>query len=270
MQFRQQLKREYRRINLNDFPKQQQKEIIKTREEMLKPYDLYYIPKRDLDTLTMNIVLKLTHLIDEYIKPKVIIERGSYSLKTPEGSSELLYPVLYDINLKINKVYKIKIPTKAIMDEQVKAGFYEVFTTLSEYKREMEERGIKLVEVLNKYLKKKMEEIVNLKVNWNGYGSKPYEKETLIRAKNFLISLIQDFWILYNLEFEIPMIFPGINGDIDIEWKNDKFQLLISIPDDKNELAGLYGNDYGEDEIELDFDINKPNPMLLSWLKRQM
>ena len=270
MQFRQQLKRQYRVINLEDFPKQQQKEIIKIREEMLKPYDLYYIPKKDLDTLTMNIVLNLTHLIDEYIKPKVIIEKGSYSLNTPEGSSELLYPILYDINLKINKVYKKKIPTKTIMDEKVKEGFYEVFTTTSEYIKEMEERGTKIVEVLNKHIKKKMDEILELRFNWNGEGSKSCNIETLERAKSFLISLIEDFWILYNLEFDIPMIFPGIDGDIDIEWKNDKFQLLISIPENKENLAGLYGSDYAEDEIELDFDIKKTELRLLSWLKRQM
>ncbi len=270
MLFRQQLKREDRRINLDDFPKRQQKEIIKIREEMLKPYDLYYIPKRDLDTLTMNIVLKLTRLIDDYIEPKAIVERESYSLKTPEGSPELLYPVLYDINLKINKVYKKKIPTKTIMNEDIRKGFYEEFTTLSEYAKEMEERGIELVELLNKQIKKKTDEILDLKFNWNGEGSKSYKTETLRRAKVFLVSLIKDFWMLYNLELDIPMIFPGIDGDIDIEWKNDKFQLLISIPEKKENLGGLYGSDYAEDEIELDFDITETSVRLLSWLKRQM
>ena len=270
MQFRLQLKRQYRTINLDDYPKKQQKEIIKIREEMLKPYDLYYIPKRDLDTLTMNIVLNLTHLIEEYIRPKVIIEKGSYSIKTPEGSSELLYPILYDVNLKINKVYKKKIPTKSNINEKVKEGFYEVFTTPSKYIEEMEERGIELVEILNKRIKKKMNKILELRDNWDGEDSKTYNGETLKRAKSFLISLIKDFWMLYNLELDIPMIFPGIDGDIDIEWKNKRFQLLISIPEKDEMLAGLYGSDYAEDEIELDFDCTKTNLRLLSWLKRQM
>ena len=270
MKFRQQLKRQYRTINIYDYPKKQQKEIIKIREEMLKPYDLYYIPKKDLDILTMNIVLNLTHLIEEYIRPKVIIEKGSYSIQTPEGSVELLYPVFYDINLKINKVYKKKIPTKFILNEDVKEGFYEVFTTTSEHIKEMEERGIELVEVFNKHIKKKMNKILELRDNWDGEGSKTYNVETLEKAKSFLISLIQDFWMLYNIELDLPMIFPGIDGDIDIEWKNKKFQLLISIPEKDENLMGLYGSDYAEDEIELDFDITKTNLRLLSWLKRQM
>lgn len=92
--------------------------------------------------------------------------------------------------------------------------------------------------------------------------------EKFKKAKSFLISLIQDFWMLYNLELDLPMIFPGIDGDIDIEWKNKKFQLLISIPEKDDNLAGLYGSDYAEDEIELDFDSTKKNLRLLSWLKR--
>ena len=259
MQFRQQLKTQYRTINPYDFPRKQQKEILKIKEEMLKPYDLYYIPRKDLNTLTMNLVLELNRLIDDYIRPKVIIERGSYSLKTPEGSAELLYPIFYDLNLKINKVYKNKIPTKYIINEEVKDGFYEVFTTKSKHKEEMEEKGIKFVETLNKYIKKRMNKILELKVDWNGEGSKSYNAETLKKAKSFLISLIQDFWMLYNLELDIPMIFPGIDGDIDIEWKNKKFQLLISIPEKIEDLSGLYGSDYYEDEIELDFDSTKTN-----------
>ena len=270
MYFRQQLKRKYQGINIEDLPKQQQKKIIKIRDEMLKPYDLYYIPKKDLDSLTMNIVLKLTHLIDEYLKPKAIIKRGSYILMTPEGSPELLYPLLYDVNLKINKVHKIKIPTKTIMKEDVRKGFLEVFTTRTGYIEEMKKIGVALMELLNQYIEKKMKEILELRPNWNGEDSKTYSEETFNRAKSFLIILMQDFWILYNLELEIPMIFPGIDGDIDIEWKNDIFQLLISIPENKENLAGLYGNDYAEDEIELDFDITKTNTRLLSWLKRQM
>jgi len=152
----------------------------------------------------------------------------------------------------------------------VKEGFYEEFTPASVYIKEMEERGIKLVEVFNEHIRKRMNKILELRDNWDGGGSKTYNVETLKKAKSFLISLIQDFWMLYNLEFDLPMIFPGIDGDIDIEWKNKKFQLLISIPEKDDNLAGLYGSDYAEDEIELDFDITKKNLRLLSWLKRQM
>jgi len=270
MKFRQQLIRKYKGINIEDLSRQQQKKIKKIKGEMIKPYDLYYFPKKDLDLLTINIVLRLTHLIDEYIKPNVIVERGSYKLQTPEGSPELLFPILYDINLKINKVYKMKIPTKIIMDKDMREGFYEVFTTSSEFIKEMEEKGIRIMDVLNQHIRRKMKEILDLKPDWNGERAKSYKKETFNRAKNFLISLMQDFWILYNIELDIPMIFPGIDGDIDIEWKNERFQLLISIPVKSENLAGLYGSDYAEDEIELDFDISKTNIRLLSWLRRQM
>ena len=134
----------------------------------------------------------------------------------------------------------------------------------------MEERRAKLVEALNKHIKKKKDEILELRFNWDGEGSKTYDVETLERTERFLLSLLEDFWMLYRLELDTPMIFPGIDGDIDLEWKNDKFQLLISIPENKENLAGLYGSDYAEDEIELDFDISEKNLRLFAWLERQM
>jgi len=111
-----------------------------------------------------------------------------------------------------------------------------------------------------------------LELKFNKEGFKSYNIETLEKVKSFLISLIKNLRIHHNLEIDLPMIFPNTNGDIrdiDIEWKNDNFQLLISIPENK-ELAGLYGNNYAEDEIEFDFDITKINVKLLLWLKKQL
>ncbi len=127
-----------------------------------------------------------------------------------------------------------------------------------------------LLELCN-YISKKETEILGLKDNWDGNNAKKYELETFRRATAFLKSLVEDFWLLFNYKLESPLILPGINGEIDIEWKNDKFQLLISIPEDESELAGLYGSDYEDDEIEHDFlNYGDVNIRLLAWLKRQI
>lgn len=125
-------------------------------------------------------------------------------------------------------------------------------------------------DILSKYNTKRNKEMLDLKFNEEYFKS--YNTETLERIKSFLISLIKDLRIHHNLELDIPMIFPSIEGDIrdiDIEWKNDKFQLLITIPESL-ELAGMYGNNYAEDEIQFAFDITKPNVKLLLWLKKQI
>lgn len=94
------------------------------------------------------------------------------------------------------------------------------------------------------------------------------KKVKLKKVKLFLVKLFEDLLRLYNIKPEFPMIFSGIDGDVDLEWKNDNFQLLLSIPEG-DELAGLYGNNYGDDEIKIDFDVKTPNLELYEWIKRQ-
>ena len=64
---------------------------------------------------------------------------------------------------------------------------------------------------MNKHIKKKMDEILELRFNWNGKDSKSYNAETIERVKSFLISLIKDFRILYKHELDTPMIFPNFS-----------------------------------------------------------
>ena len=210
-----------------------------------------------------------TYLIDDFIKEKAIVKESSYSLTTPRGSSDLLYPILYDLNLKINEVYKKKIPTKELMKEKVKKGFFEVFKKPEEYYIDWKKKEKMLNDKINNKFDSIIKEILDLREDWDGYGAKSYKIKTINRCKTFLHSLLSDFIILFNLELDFPLILPGINGDIDLEWKTNKFHLLISIPESDQELAGAYGTNYVDDDIKIDFDLDKPNIQLLAWLGRQ-
>ncbi len=270
MMFREQIRKEIKKIDLKKLNLRERNRIQKIINDMFKPYDLFYVPRITLDKLTMNLVLKHTHLIDEYFQTKAIVEQNSYSLQTPSGSTELLFPILYDMNLKINQVYDLKIPKKSDMDEQMREGLFEVFKDKEEYFLNLEKRKRDLLSKFDKYYLKKLSQILNLDQYWDESNLKKYKKKTLEKAKQFLRSLLENFLLLYNLELDLPRIFPGINGDIDIEWKNDKFQLLISIPEKENELAGLYGDNFRKDVIKFDFNASEPNLRLLAWLKRQI
>jgi len=270
MLFRDQLRREVNRIKIGELSEEESEKIEKIKEEMLKPYEIYYIPRKSLDSLTVNIVLRYNYLIDDFIQKKAVFQKGSAELATQPRSNELLFSTLYDLNLKINKVWKIKIPTKETMNDQVKEGFFEVFKSKYEYTKEIKENIEKMKTEFASYFQKIKNNILNLKENWDGYKSKSYREETLKKIKLFLIKLFEDLLILYNIKPGFPKILPGIDGDIDIEWKNKDFQFLISIPEGDDELAGLYGSDYGDDEIELDFNIEEPNLELYAWIKRQV
>ena len=215
------------------------------------------------------VVLKHTYIIDDFIRREAVVEGGSYALQTPHGSLDTLYPLFYKMHEKINKVYEKKIPTKSIINKQMVDGFLEVFKGKTVYNEQLEKKKKEMLKKIKNQINIKIIDIALLEDDWDGYGYKAYLMKTLKKAKYFLLSLREYFWALYQQELRLPLIYPGINGDIDIEWKNNKFQLLISIPESE-ELAGLYGNDYGDDEIKIDFDINTPNLGLLAWLKRQL
>jgi len=126
----------------------------------------------------------------------------------------------------------------------------------------------KLEKQINDKIKVIALDIVFLKDNWFN-STKSYKLKTLNKARLFLLSLTRDFWNIYQQELEIPLIVPGIDGDIDLEWNNKKFHLLVSIPEDNKTLAGLYGNNRKKDEIKYNFNNDGLNVKLIAWLKRQ-
>lgn len=121
-----------------------------------------------------------------------------------------------------------------------------------------------------KNFNKRASEILELEENWDGEGSSSYKKTTVERAKTFLDALLERFLSLYKFDLELPHILPGIDGEIDLEWKSLSFQLLISIPEVETELAGAYGYNYSKDKIKIDFDPLEIKKELIAWLGRQV
>lgn len=133
--------------------------------------------------------------------------------------------------------------------------------------------GLKLTKIQqNKILKddleKKEKEIIE-KI------SKKFERfnmsdSMILKAYNFMKMLSINFYKIYNFEFSLPHITlnDSIN-EIDLEWNNKDFQLLISIPR-FDDLSGLYGDNYDKDSIEMDFDEKLINIDLIMWLKRNI
>ncbi|KKN26013.1 hypothetical protein LCGC14_0879010 [marine sediment metagenome] len=270
MMFREQVRKELSKVDLKKLSLRERNKNQKYINELIKPYDLYYIPSKTLNELTINLVLKHTHLLDDYFQSKALVEQNSYSLQTPSGSDELLFPILYEMNLKINQVFKLKIPKKSDVDELMTEGLFEVFKDKTEYFKNLSKRKEELLDKFNNYYQDKLRKILTLTEDWDENDSTRYNIVTLTKSKIFVESILENFLLLYNIELDLPRIFPGINSDIDVEWKNEKFQLLISFPEKKDELAGLYGDNFSDDVIKYDFKTGDPHIRLLAWLKRQI
>ncbi len=83
--------------------------------------------------------------------------------------------------------------------------------------------------------------ISSLKPNWDGDGSIPYERITLDRMKSFVFNLRKKLFYRFNVSLIFPYIMPGPEGSIDIHWKNDRYTLLINIPNNNNEEITIAG-----------------------------
>ncbi len=84
--------------------------------------------------------------------------------------------------------------------------------------------------------------ILDLENNWDEEDSFGYEEETLNRAYSFLRRHFEEA----NRDFstntlDIPNIYHGRDGGIDILWDKENLRLLTHVPKDENSEVTLYG-----------------------------
>lgn len=109
--------------------------------------------------------------------------------------------------------------------------------------------------------------ILELKEGWEGKGSKGYKIETWRKLESFLINLNRRANLQYTFQLKTPQIYPGTDGGIDLHWKEDNYELFLSIPEEDDDVISYYGDDYGNYVLEGSSDINDVD-VILSWLKK--
>jgi hypothetical protein len=113
----------------------------------------------------------------------------------------------------------------------------------------------------------KSTKILKLKDDWDGEGSKSYKPSTLKTAILFIVRYATWIWEEKLYAIPTPKILAGPDGAIDIYWKREDFDLLITIPEG-TKVAHFYGDDKKDEIIEGRFNIEKYNQgIFLSLLK---
>ncbi len=110
--------------------------------------------------------------------------------------------------------------------------------------------------------------ILDLEENWDDEGASRYSPVTWQRATEFLKKQAVTTWEVHGTMIPVPRILPGPDGHIDLHWKTDAFELLISIPPREGDPASFYGDDYGKLSIEGTLRPETINNGLLSWLSK--
>jgi len=114
---------------------------------------------------------------------------------------------------------------------------------------------------------KKSESILNLEENWDGEGAESYTREVWSSATNFLWQLAEWAYIHLKLIIPVPRILPSDEGSIDLHWKTDKYELLVSIPSNTDEAIDYYGDNYKEvSPIRSCQEAEEPYKVIASWI----
>jgi len=138
--------------------------------------------------------------------------------------------------------------------------FFDLLNINKFYKKEY------ITTEIRKELKNSLQ-ILNLEDNWDGEGSIGYNKKTWKKMVNFLDQIASNYYLRTQFLLSSPFINPGSKGDIDLHWKNKKFELFLSIPQSDEDPIVYYGDDYKMNAIEGSFELNDYEE-LLSWLKK--
>jgi hypothetical protein len=95
-----------------------------------------------------------------------------------------------------------------------------------------------------------------------------FSSDTLLRARNFLLTQSKQSRQICGYFPPAPRIGPGPNGSVDLYWKERDWELLINIPADSEKLATFYGDDYGSQRIKGSFDPDSFHYGIIPWLFR--
>ena len=111
--------------------------------------------------------------------------------------------------------------------------------------------------------------LLNLKDNWDEEGSEGYRESTLIKSVDFLTKYALWIWEMMEIVIDTPKFLPGPNGSIDLFWEKDNYDLLINIPVPPNNIAGFYGDNKKDTQIEGKFNLKSYNQGIFLCLLNQ-
>lgn len=97
---------------------------------------------------------------------------------------------------------------------------------------------------------------------------KEFSLNTIYNALFFISKLISLYEKKYNSDFQLPMIFPGAFGSIELEWSEEEFDLQINIPKSIDSEISVYGCRDEDNEFYNRYLFNDEMEEFFQWLKK--
>ncbi len=102
----------------------------------------------------------------------------------------------------------------------------------------------------------RLNELCALDTNWDGYGAQPVNYTNARFVEYMLVAI-------YNTEFPTPFIAPGVDGDLQVEWHIDGWEIELHCVSPRKVNTTFYNPNSKEGiEIELDSNFN----IVVKWM----
>ena len=109
----------------------------------------------------------------------------------------------------------------------------------------------------------KSKSILLLEDDWDDEGSTKYDEYTWVESIKFLLDYASTLYQDFNIEIDIPKIYNGPRGSIDILWETSTYLFLININKNGEDAVFYADNNAKSHRIKGDFKLNHYNRALI-------
>ena len=107
----------------------------------------------------------------------------------------------------------------------------------------------------------KSESILLLEDDWDDEGSEGYDKVAWEAAVKFLMDYAQSLYQDFNIQIDVPKVYPGPKGSIDIIWEVEQYRLVVNVNKNGEDVM-FYADNYKNQTTEGTFKLLQFNHLL--------
>ena len=109
----------------------------------------------------------------------------------------------------------------------------------------------------------KSKTILLLEDDWDDAGAVKYAEQTWVAAIKFLLDYANTLYQDFDIEIDVPKIYNGPRGSIDIFWETDAYTFLINIKENGEDAVFYADNNAKSQRVRGDFKLSHYNSALI-------
>ena len=109
----------------------------------------------------------------------------------------------------------------------------------------------------------KSKSILLLEDDWDDEGAAKYGEQTWVAAIKFLLDYANTLYQDFSIEIDVPKIYNGPRGSIDILWEMPTYVFLLNIKENGEDAVFYADNQAKSQRVRGDFKLNHYNSALI-------